>query len=209
MTTLGLPTLVGMFLFLFSHIQGKIMNDDSKQSQTITEMSSVSLYVKDVPTSRDMPIYYETHPIKTVNIGIEQEMCSMPIPEYQTPEAAGFDLCASQPVVIQPKTHELIHTGIHMEIPFGYHVEIRSRSGLAAKHGVFVLNSPGTVDSDYTGEICVILCNLGNEPYVVEKGDRIAQGVLMKHEIAVFVKKHKVSKNTERGSGGFGSTGVS
>lgn len=209
MTTLGLPTLVGMFLFLFSHIQGKIMNDDSKQSQTITEMSSDSLYVKDVPTSRDMPIYYETHPIKTVNIGIEQEIDSMPIPEYQTPEAAGFDLCASQPAVIQPKTHELIHTGIHLEIPFGYHVEVRSRSGLAAKHGVFVLNSPGTVDSDYTGEICVILCNLGNEPYVVEKGDRIAQGVLMKHEIAVFVKKHKVSKNTERGSGGFGSTGVS
>ena len=98
------------------------MNDDSKQSQTIietvTEEKSDSLYVKDVPTTRDMPIYYETHPIKTVNIGIEQEICSMPIPEYQTPEAAGFDLCASQPVVIQPKTHELIHTGIHLEIPF-------------------------------------------------------------------------------------------
>ena len=91
------------------------MNDDSKQSQTIietvTDEKSDSLYVKDVPTKRDMPIYYETHPIKTVNIGIEQEICSMPIPEYQTPEAAGFDLCASQPVVIQPKTHELIHTG--------------------------------------------------------------------------------------------------
>ena len=189
------------------------MNDDSKQSQTIietvTEEKSDSLYVKDVPTTRDMPIYYEAHPIKTVNIGIEQEICSMPIPEYQTPEAAGFDLCASQPVVIQPKTHELIHTGIHLEIPFGYHVEIRSRSGLAAKHGVFVLNSPGTVDSDYTGEICVILCNLGNEPYVVEKGDRIAQGVVMKHEISVFVKKHRISKETKRGSCGFGSTGVS
>ena len=189
------------------------MNDDSKQSQTIietvTEEKSDSLYVKDVPTTRDMPIYYEMRPIKTVNIGIEQDMCSMPIPEYQTPEAAGFDLCASQPVVIQPKTHELIHTGIHLEIPFGYHVEIRSRSGLAAKHGVFVLNSPGTVDSDYTGEICVILCNLGNEPYVVEKGDRIEQGVVMKHEIAVFVKKHRISKETKRGSCGFGSTGVS
>lgn len=189
------------------------MNEDSKQSQTIietvTEEKSDSLYIKDVPTKRDMPIYYERSPIKTVNIGIEQEMCSIPIPEYHTPEAAGFDLCASHPVVIQPKTHELIHTGIHLEIPFGYHVEIRSRSGLAAKHGVFVLNSPGTVDSDYTGEICVILCNLGNEPYVVEKGDRIAQGVVMKHEIAVFVKKHRISKETKRGSCGFGSTGIS
>lgn len=190
-----------------------MMSDDSKQTQTFTETISStdvkvdSFYVKDVPTSHDIPIY-ETHPIQTVTIGIEQEMYSMPIPEYKTLEAAGFDLCASQPVVIQPKTHELIHTGIHLEIPFGYHVEIRSRSGLAAKHGVFVLNSPGTVDSDYTGEICVILCNLGNEPFSIEKGDRIAQGVLMKHEIAVFVKKHKVSKKTERGSGGFGSTGV-
>lgn len=189
------------------------MNDDSKQSQTIietvTEEKSDSLYVKDVPTTRDMTIYYETHPIKTVNIGIEQDMCSMPIPEYQTPEAAGFDLCSAHEYTIPPKSHELIHTGIHLEIPFGYHVEIRSRSGLAAKHGVFVLNSPGTVDSDYTGEICVILCNLGNEPYVVEKGDRIAQGVVMKHEIAVFVKKHRISKETKRGSCGFGSTGVS
>lgn len=186
-----------------------MMNDDSKQPQTSTEMSSDSLYVKDVPTTHDMPIYYETHPIKTVNIGIEQEMYSMPIPEYQTLESAGFDLCASKSVVIKPKTHELIHTGIHLEIPFGYHVEIRSRSGLAAKHGVFVLNSPGTVDSDYTGEICVILFNMGDESFSIEKGDRIAQGVLMKHEIAVFVKEHKVSKKTERGSGGFGSTGIS
>lgn len=144
-----------------------------------------------------------------VQINIKQDGYSMPMPRYQTEDAAGFDLCSARECVIPPKSHELIHTGIHMDIPTGYHVEIRSRSGLAAKHGVFVLNSPGTIDSDYTGEICVILCNLGDEPFHIEKFDRIAQGVVMKHEIASFAKVTRIEKQTERGSGGFGSTGVS
>ena len=145
---------------------------------------------------------------KDIIIGIEQEMYSMPMPRYETDEATGFDLCSAREYVIPPKSHELIRTGIHMDIPMGYHVEIRSRSGLAAKHGVFVLNSPGTIDSDYTGEICVILCNLGDETFHVGKFDRIAQDVVMKHEVASFVKVSKIARQTERGSDGFGSTGV-
>lgn len=144
----------------------------------------------------------------TVIIGIEQEMYSMPMPRYETDEAAGFDLCSAHEVTIPPKTHAVIKTGLHMDIPMGYHVEVRSRSGLAAKHGVFVLNSPGTIDSDYTGEICVILCNLGDEPFFISKGDRIAQAVVMKHEIASLVKVSKITRQTKRGSDGFGSTGV-
>lgn len=152
--------------------------------------------------------YKEVSPLDaTVIIGIEQEMYSMPMPRYETDEAAGFDLCSARDYVIPPKSHELIRTGIHMDIPMGYHVEIRSRSGLAAKHGVFVLNSPGTIDSDYTGEICVILCNLGNEPFHVGKFDRIAQAVVMKHEVASLVKVSKIARQTKRGSDGFGSTG--
>lgn len=146
--------------------------------------------------------------VDTVVIGVMQEMYSMPMPHYETEEAAGFDLCSSREYVIPPKSHELIRTGIHMDIPVGYHVEIRSRSGLAAKNGVFVLNSPGTIDSDYTGEICVILCNLGKEPFHIGKFDRIAQAVVMKHEVASLVKVCEITRQTKRGSGGFGSTGV-
>lgn len=150
----------------------------------------------------------ETEEASSVVIGIEQSMYSMPMPRYETEEAAGFDLCSSLECVIPPKSHKLIHTGIYMDIPRGYHVEIRSRSGLAAENGVFVLNSPGTIDSDYTGEICIILCNLGDAPFHVGRFDRIAQAVVMKHEKASFVKIDRVVKQTKRGSGGFGSTGV-
>jgi dUTP pyrophosphatase len=144
----------------------------------------------------------------SVTIGIHSEDESIPLPQYATHEAAGFDLCSSINITIKPKTHCLIPTGLHMEIPRGYHVEIRSRSGLAAKNGVFVLNSPGTIDSDYTGEICIILCNLGSQSFHVSKGDRIAQAVVMKHEIASLVRVDQIEKETERGEGGFGSTGV-
>ena len=95
-----------------------------------------------------------------------------------------------------------------MDIPKGYHIEVRSRSGLAAKYGVFVLNSPGTVDSDYTGEIGVILCNAGKEPFKISVGDRIAQMVVIHHENPSFTLVNEIQKDTERGSGGFGHTGV-
>ena len=95
-----------------------------------------------------------------------------------------------------------------MDIPKGYHIEVRSRSGLALKAGIFVLNSPGTVDSDYTGEIGVILCNAGKEPFKISVGDRIAQMVVIHHENPSFTLVKEIQKDTERGSGGFGHTGV-
>lgn len=143
-----------------------------------------------------------------ISIGVVLDMGVHNVPSYATKESAGFDLSASQSIYIPPKSHALVHTGIHLDIPEGYHVEIRSRSGLASKKGVFVLNSPGTIDSDYTGEICVILCNLGDSVFNVSEGDRIAQAVLMKHEVADFIRVDSIVKNTDRGEGGFGSTGV-
>ena len=143
-----------------------------------------------------------------VSMGVVLDMGVHDLPSYATKGSAGFDLSASQATYIPPKSYALVHTGIHLDIPEGYHVEIRSRSGLAAKKGVFVLNSPGTIDSDYTGEVCVILCNLGDSVFNVSVGDRIAQAVLMKHEVAEFTKIDAIIKNTDRGAGGFGSTGV-
>lgn len=130
-------------------------------------------------------------------------------PEYSTKQAAGADLHAflAESVTIKPLERVLIPTGIHMAIPEGYEVQIRPRSGLAAKHGITVLNTPGTIDSDYRGEVKVILVNLSNEPFTVNNGDRIAQMVFSKCEQASFSIVKDLDE-TERGSGGFGSTGI-
>lgn len=132
-----------------------------------------------------------------------------PLPDFATVDSAGVDLRAhlKERIQILPGDRQLIPTGLFIEIPEGFEVQIRPRSGLAIKHGVTVLNSPGTIDADYRGELKVILINLGKEPFVIEAGDRICQMVLNKYER--FNWSHvQVLSSTERGSGGFGHTGL-
>lgn len=131
------------------------------------------------------------------------------LPSYETIASAGMDLRANltQPIVIEPMDRALIPTGLFMELPIGYEAQVRPRSGLALKKGITCLNSPGTIDADYRGEVGVILANLSKETFVVENGERIAQMVIAKHERAEWVKAEELS-TTERGAGGFGSTGV-
>lgn len=128
-------------------------------------------------------------------------------PEYQTMGSAGCDLKSSSDLVVRVGQKAVVGTGIKLEIPSGYEGQVRSRSGLAAKHGIIVLNSPGTVDSDYRGEVKVILFNTGPEDFFVRKGDRIAQLVFSPVFHATFSKSEDMSK-TSRGGGGFGSTGL-
>ena len=131
------------------------------------------------------------------------------IPLYKTAGAAGADLCAkiSQPLTIKAGKFAMVPTGLYFEIPEGYEVQVRPRSGLAAKNGVTVLNTPGTIDSDYRGEIKVILVNLSDTDFVINNGDRIAQMIVAPVTQAEFIVSDKLSE-TARGTGGFGSTGV-
>lgn len=130
------------------------------------------------------------------------------LPNYQTPLAAGMDVTAAmeESVVIEPLGRAMIPTGLFVEIPAGYEIQVRPRSGLAAKHGITVLNSPGTIDADYRGEIKVVLVNLSDEAFEVKPGERIAQLVLASHERIEWDAVGELS-DTERGAGGFGSTG--
>ena len=128
------------------------------------------------------------------------------IPEYQTAEAAGFDLHAIESKALAVGERALIKTGLAMALPHGYELQIRPRSGLAYKHGITVLNSPGTVDSDYRGEIMVLLINHSGESFEIQEGERIAQGVVQAVIQASFNIVENLSE-TDRGSGGFGSTG--
>ena len=131
------------------------------------------------------------------------------LPAYETHASAGMDLRAhlSEPVVLKPLARAIIKTGLFIELPVGYEAQVRPRSGLAAKKGITVLNSPGTVDADYRGEIGVILVNLSAEEFVVENGERIAQLVIAKHERAEWMSVETLTETT-RGAGGFGSTGT-
>jgi dUTP pyrophosphatase len=133
-----------------------------------------------------------------------------PIPSYETEGSAGMDLRASidAAVTLKPLERVIIKTGLYIALPIGFEAQVRPRSGLAAKKGITVLNSPGTVDADYRGEIGVILVNLSNEEFVVNDGERIAQLVIAKHERLKW-EEVAILVNTERGVGGFGSTGVS
>jgi dUTP pyrophosphatase len=130
------------------------------------------------------------------------------LPEYQTPLSAGLDIRANldEPVTLQPLERAMIPTGLFVELPEGCEMQIRPRSGLAAKHGITVLNSPGTIDADYRGEIKVILVNLSNEPFTIEAGERIAQMIVARYEQIEWEAAKELS-STERGAGGFGSTG--
>ncbi|MDD6895957.1 MAG: dUTP diphosphatase [Prevotellaceae bacterium] len=141
--------------------------------------------------------------IKVINKGRQ------PLPAYATPLSAGLDLRANidQSIVLKPMERQLIGTGLYMALPAGYEAQVRPRSGLALKHGITVLNTPGTIDADYRGEVKVLLVNLSNEPFTINEGERIAQLVVAKHEHAEFVVVEQLD-DTERGDGGYGHTGV-
>lgn len=130
------------------------------------------------------------------------------LPGYSTPLSAGMDIRANieKSIIIRPGERKLVPTGLFFEIPDGFEVQVRPRSGLAIKHGITVLNSPGTIDADYRGEVCVILINLGTEDFEIVSGDRIAQMVVAKHEKCSWELVEELN-TTERGVGGFGHTG--
>lgn len=141
--------------------------------------------------------------IKVINKGHQQ------LPAYATSQSAGMDLRANidTPIVLQPMERRLIPTGLHIALPAGFEAQVRPRSGLALKHGLTVLNSPGTVDADYRGEIMVLLINLSSASFTVNDGERIAQMVIARHEQATFVEVEELDE-TERGEGGYGHTGI-
>ena len=141
--------------------------------------------------------------IKVVNRGHQQ------LPAYATPQSAGMDLRAnlSEPITLHPMERRLIPTGLHIALPEGYEAQVRPRSGLALKHGLTVLNTPGTIDADYRGEIGVVLINLSQEDFVINDGERIAQMVIARHEQGDLVVDEELDQ-TERGEGGYGHTGV-
>ena len=132
-----------------------------------------------------------------------------PLPQYATEQSAGLDLRANieGPIELRPMERRLVPTGLFMALPPGYEAQVRPRSGLAVKHGITVLNSPGTIDADYRGEVCVILIYLSDEPFVIADGERIAQMVIARHEQAEW-EPVEVLSETERGAGGFGHSGT-
>ena len=134
---------------------------------------------------------------------------SNPLPEYATALSAGLDVRANnpEPIVLKPLCRAMVPTGLFLEIPAGYEIQVRPRSGLAAKKGITVLNAPGTIDADYRGEVCVILVNLSQDDFVIERGERIAQLVLARHEVIEWQPVDELAESG-RGSGGFGSTGT-
>ena len=141
--------------------------------------------------------------VKVVNKGHQ------PLPAYATPQSAGMDLRANidEAITLHPMERRLIPTGLHIALPAGFEAQIRPRSGLALKHGLTVLNTQGTVDADYRGEVMVLLINLGDKDFVINDGERIAQMIIAKHETADFIAV-EVLDETERGEGGYGHTGV-
>jgi dUTP diphosphatase len=141
--------------------------------------------------------------VKVINKG------SQPLPAYATTQSAGMDLRADidSPITLKPMERRLIPTGLYIALPKGYEAQVRPRSGLALKHGITVLNTPGTVDADYRGELMVLLINFSAEDFIINAGERIAQMVIARHEQAEFVEV-EVLDETERGAGGYGHTGV-
>ena len=131
-----------------------------------------------------------------------------PLPAYATVLSAGMDIRANltEPIVLKPLQRCLVPTGLYIALPEGYEAQVRPRSSLAIKKGITVLNSPGTIDADYRGEVCIILVNLSSEDFIIEDGERIAQMIIAKHEQATWVEVETLDE-TERGAGGFGHTG--
>lgn len=141
--------------------------------------------------------------IKVVNKGHQ------PLPEYATPQSAGMDLRANidSPITLKPMARQLVPTGLYIALPAGFEAQIRPRSGLALKHGITVLNTPGTIDADYRGELMVLLVNFSDTDFVINDGERIAQMVIARHEQGTF-EPVDILDETERGTGGYGHTGV-
>lgn len=141
--------------------------------------------------------------IRIINRGSQQ------LPAYATPQSAGMDLRANieDPITLRPLERRIVPTGLYIALPEGFEAQVRPRSGLALKHGITVLNSPGTIDSDYRGEIGVLLINLSDTPFVINAGERIAQMVVARHEQAELIEVEELD-DTERGAGGYGHTGV-
>lgn len=141
--------------------------------------------------------------IKVINKGHQ------PLPKYATVQSAGMDLRANldEPITLRPLERKLIKTGLFIALPEGYEAQVRPRSGLALKHGITVINTPGTIDADYRGEVGVCLVNLSQEEFVVNDGERIAQMVIARHEQGEFVEVEELDE-TERGAGGYGHTGI-
>lgn len=141
--------------------------------------------------------------IRIINRGSQQ------LPAYATPQSAGMDLRANieDPITLRPLERRIVPTGLYIALPEGYEAQVRPRSGLALKHGITVLNSPGTIDSDYRGEIGVLLINLSDTPFVINAGERIAQMVVARNEKAELIEVEELD-DTERGAGGYGHTGV-
>lgn len=141
--------------------------------------------------------------IRIINRGSQQ------LPAYATPQSAGMDLRANieDPITLRPLERRIVPTGLYIALPEGYEAQVRPRSGLALKHGITVLNSPGTIDSDYRGEIGVLLINLSDTTFVINAGERIAQMVVARHEQAELIEVEELD-DTERGAGGYGHTGV-
>ena len=141
--------------------------------------------------------------VKVINKG------KQPLPAYATTQSAGMDLRANidSPITLKPMERRLIPTGLYIALPKGYEAQVRPRSGLALKHGITVLNTPGTIDADYRGELMVLLINFSAEDFIINAGERIAQMVIARHEQAEFVEV-EVLDETERGAGGYGHTGV-
>ncbi len=140
-----------------------------------------------------------------LEIGIKKINKNSSIPAYQTKGAAGFDLTSCENITLLPGQVVAVNTGLGFELPEGYELQVRSRSGLALKNNIFILNGIGTIDEDYRGEVKAILCNASNINFSIKIGDRIAQGIVNKYEKAIFIEKQELS-STERGEGGFGST---
>jgi len=143
-------------------------------------------------------------------IRLKNNFEDLPLPNYMTSGSAGMDVYAAveSDIVIEPLGTALIPTGLAIELPIGYECQVRSRSGLSLKSGIFALNAPGTIDSDYRGEIGIILSNFSNKPFTIKRGDRIAQLIVAKYERVVWNETESLNE-TERSSGGFGSSGVS
>lgn len=151
----------------------------------------------------EMVIFAVMIKVRIINKGHHQ------LPEYATPQSAGMDLRANieEPIILKPMQRMLVSTGLFMALPAGYEAQVRPRSGLALKHGITVLNTPGTIDADYRGEVKVLLVNFSDTDFVINDGERIAQMVIAKHETADFIEVEEVDE-TERGAGGYGHTGV-
>lgn len=181
------------------------------QEKLLTAINGDSNYTID-DFNREFSIYYDAKSYENFKYVVKfVNKSDNPDPEYATPGSSGFDLRANENNIINPNEYKAISTGLYFDIPENMEIQVRSRSGLAAKNGVCVLNSPGTVDSDYTGEVKVILINHGKEPFVINTGDRIAQAIVANvtaKNLINLTKVDAINKETERNSGGFGSTGI-